>query len=183
MFKIVTKLLGAIALTGWMGVANATLIFDFSFQFESGLETRGEIRFLGNSDLLQSATSVTLTRAFGYDVAIIVHRYQIDYFGEHCVGVCTVFENEFIVKDDKVMSYAFSAKVVSRPPHNSPYATLFMQNNGYGGTIYYDWLGNPTGGSQVSFSKREVTVPEPGTVILLSLGLAGLSFARYRRQS
>ena len=32
-------------------------------------------------------------------------------------------------------------------------------------------------------SKLTVEAPEPGTVILLSLGLAGLSFARYRRQS
>jgi hypothetical protein len=31
--------------------------------------------------------------------------------------------------------------------------------------------------------KTQTDVPEPGTVILLSLGLAGLSFARYRKQS
>jgi hypothetical protein len=31
--------------------------------------------------------------------------------------------------------------------------------------------------------KTLTDVPEPGTVILLSLGLAGLSFARYRKQS
>jgi len=30
---------------------------------------------------------------------------------------------------------------------------------------------------------KAVDVPEPGTVILLSLGLAGLSFSRYRKQS
>jgi hypothetical protein len=32
-------------------------------------------------------------------------------------------------------------------------------------------------------TKPLADVPEPGTVILLSLGLAGLSFARYRKQS
>ncbi|WP_442855288.1 PEP-CTERM sorting domain-containing protein [Colwellia sp. PAMC 20917] len=31
--------------------------------------------------------------------------------------------------------------------------------------------------------KIRVDVPEPGTLIMLSLGLAGLSFSRYRKQS
>jgi len=33
------------------------------------------------------------------------------------------------------------------------------------------------------FTINRVTVPEPDSVILLLLGLAGLSFARYRKQS
>jgi hypothetical protein len=31
--------------------------------------------------------------------------------------------------------------------------------------------------------KTSIVVTEPGTIILLSLGLAGLAFARYRKQS
>jgi hypothetical protein len=38
-------------------------------------------------------------------------------------------------------------------------------------------------GASAVVVKPSTDVPEPGTVILLSLGLAGLSFARYRRQS
>jgi hypothetical protein len=38
-------------------------------------------------------------------------------------------------------------------------------------------------GASMMAEKPSSDVPEPGTVILLSLGLAGLSFARYRRQS
>jgi hypothetical protein len=56
-----------------------------------------------------------------------------------------------------------------------------------------DWV-NEFDGTSVNFSfvlygtsnvvtKPLADVPEPGTVILLSLGLAGLSFARYRKQS
>jgi hypothetical protein len=38
-------------------------------------------------------------------------------------------------------------------------------------------------GASAVTAKPSVDVPAPGTVILLSLGLVGLSFARYRRQS
>jgi hypothetical protein len=34
----------------------------------------------------------------------------------------------------------------------------------------------------VGFFGKRVTVPEPSSVILMLLGLAGLSFARYRKQ-
>jgi hypothetical protein len=45
MFKKVTKHIIAIALTGWMGVANATLIIDFSWDGRNG-EVNGVIEGL-----------------------------------------------------------------------------------------------------------------------------------------
>ena len=48
-------------------------------------------------------------------------------------------------------------------------------------TWTYDGLGYSSVG--LINASRRVSVPEPGTVVLLSLGLAGLSFARYRKQS
>lgn len=48
----------------------------------------------------------------------------------------------------------------------------------YGNRVNYDI----DIGTVIRIANR-VTLPEPGTVILLSLGLAGLSFARYGKQS
>jgi hypothetical protein len=57
MFKKIAKLLGAIALTGWMGVANATLIFDFSWDSSNGKVT-GEILGLVDNELSQVASII-----------------------------------------------------------------------------------------------------------------------------
>lgn len=74
------------------------------------------------------------------------------------------------------------------------YSTLGMSDShyGYSGNLnsqwmysYDSWFYNPGrfyAASSIA-SKPITAAPEPGTVILLSLGLAGLSFARYRRQS
>ncbi|MFT5544041.1 MAG: hypothetical protein ACI96N_003260 [Arenicella sp.] len=64
MFKKIAKLLGAIALTGWMGVANATLIFDFSWDSSNGKVT-GEILGLVDNDLSQVASIINYTRCRG----------------------------------------------------------------------------------------------------------------------
>jgi hypothetical protein len=183
MFKKVTKLLGAIALTGWVGVANATLIFDFSWE-QSGKENKGEIRFIGNSLYAQPATNIILTKLSDEDV-------YYDFVNMNSFNVST---NLFSVEDNMIVSGSFFADFTNplafvgprvifegyfyifdiSSPNSLRFDTyIFDMNNGF--PIGAD------GSATVVF--REVTVPEPATVILLSLGLAGLSFARYRRQS
>jgi hypothetical protein len=172
MFKIIAKLLGAIALTGWMGIANATLIFDFSWE-ESGLETRGEIRLLGNSILEQAATRVTLTKLNDVEV-------DLEFIG----GAATVVYNAFIVNNNKISSVSFEAFIGSSDQFDDSFiASLFINPLEAEAIIRLSQSTYNYGFGNYELLKREVTVPEPGTVILLSLGLAGLSFAQYRRQS
>jgi hypothetical protein len=167
MFKIVTKLLGVIALTGWMGVANATLIFDFSWDSNNGNgKIIGEITGLTNDGGIQSATGIVLSSIDGVLVDIDVVNDQGWVVGS----------NLFKVVDYEVTNFDFYS---SRNEGNNvgAYLTLttlklyaaFRESND---SLTYETLG-------IAFVKR-VTVPEPSTVILLSLGLAGLSFARYR---
>ena len=52
-----------------------------------------------------------------------------------------------------------------------PSVVTYLQSGSLKAPYYGSWL------------VRSTSVPEPSTVILLLLGLAGLSFARYRRQS
>ena len=177
MFRKVTKLLGAIALTGWMGVANATLIFDFSLG-GSGNETIGEITGLVNDASDQSASSIRFTKLDGNIVDLEFISNNTD-----------VYTNSFNVNNNLISYYAVDMN--------------FTNGQGINYNLYAQ---TPAGGAQFrqalevqaynmitadlvfmvggfpTLLKREVSVSEPGTLILLSLGLAGLSFARYRKQ-
>jgi len=64
MFNKVTKMLLTIALTGWMGIANATLIFDFSLDSNGG-KISGQIFGLLDNVQAQSASTVTITDFHG----------------------------------------------------------------------------------------------------------------------
>ncbi|MFT4725473.1 MAG: hypothetical protein ACI9LX_000320 [Paraglaciecola sp.] len=162
MYKKVTKLLGAIALTGWMGVANATLIFDFSWDSPEG-EVTGVIEGLIDSPIEQEALQVTITSLDGIAT-------DFDLIG----GSQRVFTNEFIVVNKEL--------VVAVLASSGPEFYLRMFSN----TAYFEFYGGQGVVEYQSFSApilNRVSVPEPSTVILLSLGLAGLSFVRYRKQS
>ena len=177
MFKKVTKLLGAIALTGWMGVANATLIFDFSWDSADG-QIIGVIEGLEDVPGTQSARSVTLISAnnvaLGIDYAdrpyanafsvINGELSQVEFYGHWelsggrltellmCTGQCT----------DGALWGGYG-------PQAQFYDDFYSQRHPFAITtpVY----------------KNRATVPEPSTVILLSLGLAGLSLVRYRKLS
>jgi hypothetical protein len=165
MFKMVTKILGVIALTGWMGVANATLIFDFSWDSDNG-EIIGEIYGLSDDGVNMEATGFVLTSVGGMQV-------NINVFED---GDWQVFTNDFDVLDGQLIGIDFFAvdNVIGGYLYLAKSARGFDLNY-IGGryTIMTTGVG--------SFVKR-VTVPEPSSVILMLLGLAGLSFARYRKQ-
>jgi hypothetical protein len=167
MFKKVTKLLGAIALTGWMGVANASLIFDFSWDSSNG-KISGEILGLVDNNASQSASAIILTGIDGVSV-------QIDFLD---TNIFSVVFNSFSVSGGVMVSLGVYA--------DDLYGSFFAMWSLTGGNYFsaaphnLEYIASP--GSGIKFVNR-VTVPEPDSVILVLLGLAGLSFARYRRQS
>jgi hypothetical protein len=64
MFTMVTKILGVIALTGWMSVANASLIYDFSWDSYHGTII-GEIYGLSDNGYNLEASGLVLTSVDG----------------------------------------------------------------------------------------------------------------------
>jgi hypothetical protein len=168
MFKKVTKLLGAIALTGWMGVANATLIFDFSFDSSNG-KIIGEIYGLSDDGVNMKATGLVLTSVGGM-------QENINVFED---AGWRVFSNDFDVLEGKLVDFNFYAsaqeidkrvRLLKKSSDPAQSGNHYVAND----VTYFA----PGDGS---FLKR-VTAPEPSSVILMLLGLAGLSFARYRKQ-
>jgi len=171
MFKKVTSILGALLLTGWMGAANATLIFDFSWNSNNG-EIIGEIAGLIYSDDVQSASSITIT-------SINSQLVHIDVMNDVGWNVTT---NEFILSDFEMTSYSFISFYKPTAPDDPSAGRLFSFYKDDGlHVVQYDYTLFQSIGSDVAIDYR-VSVPEPRSVILLSLGLAGLSFARYRKQ-
>jgi hypothetical protein len=179
MFKMVTKILGVIALTGWMGAANAALIFDFSWDSSDG-KIIGEIYGLSDNGEYLEASGIVLTSVNGSKV-------MIDIFDDMNWYVDRSF---FDVADGEIIGYEVRAERIrvegkfkmrsSRGQTAGYYTTSYssIDNN----QNYYDQDVDVTFfTSRISFVNR-VTVPEPSSVILMLLGLAGLSFARYRKQ-
>jgi hypothetical protein len=165
MFKMVTKILGVIALTGWMGAANAALIFDFSWDSDNG-KIIGEIYGLSDNGDNLEASGLVLTSVGGMQVSI-------DVFND---PFWAVLFNEFSVVERKIVHADFYANrrmggdIVGR-------FSLSPESGAY----YGDGPAEYYGGYEFLLVNR-VTVPEPSSVILMLLGLAGLSFARYRKQ-
>jgi len=168
MFKMVTRILGVIALTGWMGAANATLIFDFSWDSDNG-KIIGEISFSSGNGLNMEATEFVLTSVDGTDV-------DFDLLD---AGFWTLIDNDFHVVDGQIRSFYFRASQ-GRGYNISLDSRPRTWSGGVEHHLRYDRINYRS--NSITFVKR-VTVPEPSSVILMLLGLAGLSFARYRKQS
>jgi hypothetical protein len=176
MFKKVTKILGVIALTGWMGAANATLIFDFSWDCGVECKVTGEILGLVDNKATQAASGLKIT-----DFTVFSNLDNIDPAGwdvSSSNSSWTITSNTFEVSGGQIVSGMF-------------YASTLI-----GTELGYDWEEEEwaisrrlqvngfsiEGDFKVESFVNRVTVPEPSAVILILLGLAGLSFARYRKQ-
>jgi hypothetical protein len=189
MFNNIKRVAAVIALTGWMGVANASLIFDFSYG-TTGNELVGEIK--GLDDFIdgqsQKAETITFTIATGiyaefqniqFDVAdndanisfnnIVVFNKQITYvyigykhvsakFYECCGGTNYPITYRF-------QMYGLTDLYLYRIHDRTPFIAPESDFNGFVNRVA------PT------------PAPEPSAVFLLALGLAGVSFSRYKKKS
>jgi len=171
MFKKVTKLLGAIALIGWMGVANATLIFDFSSSTARDDVIRGSILGIGDLTTDAKATSVYIYS---------INGRVVEYLFTHNPPKDTIFSNSFQFDAGELQAMTFQAYI------NEGTSEMIMLT--LGGTLMRDFtvqITDDTGwyGNNISGSPQLRAVPEPSSVILLSLGIAGLFLSRQRKQS
>jgi hypothetical protein len=175
MTKIFTKILGVIALTGWMGAANAALIFDFSWDTDEGIVI-GAIYGLTDNEENMSATGFVLSSIDGQPV-------NIDLVNDHG---WFHHANTFNVSDGDIVEINFFAfNIFSSQSLDVGLHFSFYKHGD--DVLDVDFMADTYG----SFVSRltaptspliSVTVPEPSSVILMLLGLVGLSFARYRKQ-
>jgi hypothetical protein len=191
-FKKVTRVLAACALTACMGVANASSTYDFYWcDLASGNEVFGYITGLQDIEGRQAATSVV---TLPNDIMPTEINYVTDSgYRNYIGGLINIFELD--TEGNIIFSY-FEAI----PDLWSDLSGFTLRVNDYASTgtwqnrlyskpedcqtplhdISYCLL-STSGVAQ--FARRIEIVTEPGSVILLSLGLAGLAFSRYRKQS
>jgi hypothetical protein len=182
MFNNIKRVAAVIALTGWMGVANASLIFDFSYG-TTGNELIGEITGLvdGIDGQSQSADRISFTIATG-----IYSSLRYSDFGTYLERrTITLPYNEFVLKDKTIVG--FRLNVGSECPRFTHGCGLLYMNDGE-----FIWRGADVGqNTRVGpeefngFVNRvdPTPAPEPSAVFLLALGLAGVSFSRYKKKS
>jgi hypothetical protein len=165
--------------TVWVSSANAALIFDFKFTDGNGVTIlSGEILGL-------------LDNANGSATDIVLHTTP-DYWAAPLMlsEFYKLLKNEFTVSDGVVIFVNYTA---SHERYDEMEDTI-------GGTDFELSCGDTVDCSasiiwndmieeiylvssfELSITQRN-NVPEPSTIILMSLGIAGLSFSRYRRQS
>jgi len=189
MFNNIKRVAAVIALTGWMGVANASLIFDFSYG-TTGNELVGEITGLvdGIDGQLQSAASIRFTTATGYYSAF----QDIRFLSTNAIQ-SAVF-NEFRVNDFKLdLVQLYFDEVVDdfMGRGGSEYVEFYMDLTTI--SIYNYTPPHPVAIESSERSAQEFNgfvnrvdptpAPEPSALFLLALGLAGVSFSRYKKKS
>jgi hypothetical protein len=176
-----------------MGVANASSTYDFSWCDLTYGEVKGEIR--GLEDILgdQAASSVAITSVNGddrwnFDIPATIYTVDDNVFNV-VDGIITYAQLEF-----QQLNRAYfrgDAEIYTTTWINYHPCTGYFCDFGYYQVAQYDRSSgsyaisyNRTWNGVISFNRRTLaTVAEPGSVILLSLGLVGLAFSRYRKQS
>jgi hypothetical protein len=192
MFNNIKRVAAVIALTGWMGVANASLIFDFSYG-TTGNELVGEITGLvdGMDGQVQSVVSFRITNATGAMSEFNHIFFEIDSYFD-------VTYNRFILEEKQIMIADLKWRYLG-PFLGADYVGLELREvNGEDGISEYIRVETRERGEYVwqtvdgvdfnGFVLRETPTPatpapEPSAVFLLALGLAGVSFSRYKKKS
>jgi hypothetical protein len=184
MFNNIKRVAAVIALTGWMGVANASLIFDFSYG-TTGNELVGEITGLvdGIDGQVQSAVSIRFTTATGAYAAF--NEFSVDITDSQ---VYDTFYNQFVVVDKMIISYDFRIEYDGYDSIEGVYKYFILsfrplrlavndfENSG-------DYFAEPSDFNGFVNRVAPTPAPEPSAVFLLALGLAGVSFSRYKKKS
>jgi hypothetical protein len=176
----VIKLACTLLMTAWVSSANASLIFDFSFTdiLQNNAKVTGEILGLSNNNFGAASSVRVFSNSEGYGVG--------EYVGLPDINTFEVLNGSIVFADFKSFGVKNSTPDVTD-------SSLRLFDSGPGGFVQFraGLTHSPSSVSaasnnqftQLIFVKRNVPVPAPSSLILLSLGLAGLSFARYRKQS
>ena len=183
MFNNIKRVAAVIALTGWMGVANASLIFDFSYG-TTGNELVGEITGLDDyiDGQSQSAESISITTATGIYAAFQNIEFDI------ADSIVKSLRNNVIVRNkmigvSKIRWQKLGLDAVTGQKVNF---TIIFRQNGFFRLIddYNNEVVTAPAGTFNGFVNRvaPTPAPEPSAVFLLALGLAGVSFSRYKKK-
>jgi hypothetical protein len=189
MFNNIKRVAAVIALTGWMGFANASLIFDFSYG-TTGNELIGEITGLveGRDGKIQSAVSLRITNATGYYAAFLPIVF------DHADSFTTTTNNQFVIENKMLVisGLEFSFRYYDLIPAVFTHYEFML----YEGTNVHifkrsdlTYMGDIIEANANDFNGFVLRVdspkpaPEPSAVFLLALGLAGVSFSHYKKKS
>jgi hypothetical protein len=184
MFNNIKRVATVIALTGWMGVANASLIFDFSYEVP-GSVLIGEVRGLvdGKDGQTQRADSLRFTTTTGIFSPLSGVEYVSD--GQFT----STFRNRFqlVRRQFEFASLSFDSGVDNFDPSSVRgfYLEIFEFGLSFGdgsGIESVNARFEDFGGFVLRVAQPN-PAPEPSAVFLLALGLAGVSFSRYKNKS
>jgi len=183
MFNNIKRVAAVIALTGWMGVANASLIFDFSYG-TTGNELVGEITGLvdGIDGQSQSAASISFTTTTG-----IYEAFQNISFLTP-IEISYAEDNTFRLFSRQIafIEFEFEAFVADYGGKESIFWSLRFETDGYIKASSNRFASANARKSDFNGFVNRVAptpAPEPSALFLLALGLAGVSFSRYKKKS
>jgi hypothetical protein len=167
-----TKMFTVVILTGWMGIAQASLIFDF--EFSDGTSTiSGEILGLMDNLSGQTASTVRLTS-------------NTSSIGVGIDFADTAYSNSFDVNAGQITSYNFTSSVIESMVLNYGLVLLDDSSDIYARFYYIDSSGVAVQAVEQRdvnpFSLRVTSVTEPHGVMILILGLAGLGISRFKQK-
>ena len=175
--KKITRVLAALAFSGWAGMAQASLIYSFSFEnvLNGGGSVTGLIHGLNEGTGAASSVEV-LSNSLGFGL------------GEY-VGLPTF--NVWTVTGGVITAFDFLSFGINNSFPDETDSTLFFDSIIQAGASFRAGLSNlpnsvTTGDStlsseDISLNFVQVPVPAPATLPLLALGLAAIVFSCRKR--